>query len=329
MDTPNADYDSVWKQAIELYWPDFTELFLFEVWGNRPSPESQDQELAKCARDGKLGLFRVDKLLRAPGADGQPCLWHIEIQVARQRGFAERMFVCQYRLYDHFRLPLRSIAILGDQSPTWRPSRFELIAGHTHTTFEFETIKLRDFENCLADLLLSDNVFAWLVAAHLFTLRTRREPLKRAIVKAKLLTGLRSTGWEQPKFRDVYDLIDRMMSLPKILQERIEKQQDLLEGRNEMAWKYLWEERAEQRGEARGQAIGEVRGEALGQARGEVRGEARGRLETMRSVVCDLLEVRFGQVEDDVRQKVSAGSLEELQRWCLAVVTARSIDEVF
>jgi hypothetical protein len=48
------------------------------------------------------------------------------VQVARQRGFAERMFVCQYRLYDHFRLPVRSIAILGDPSPTWRPARFEL-----------------------------------------------------------------------------------------------------------------------------------------------------------------------------------------------------------
>lgn len=140
MDIPNADYDSVWKQAIELYWPDFTELFLLEEWGGRPSPESLDQELAKCSRDSKLGQFRVDKLLRAPGVDGQPYLWHIEIQVARQRGFAERMFVCQYRLYEHFQLPVRSIAILGDRSPTWRPNRFDLSAGHTHMTFRFETI---------------------------------------------------------------------------------------------------------------------------------------------------------------------------------------------
>jgi len=65
MDILNADFDSVWKQAIERYWTDFTVLFLLEEWGSRPAPESQDQELAKCSRDGKLGLFRVDKLLCA------------------------------------------------------------------------------------------------------------------------------------------------------------------------------------------------------------------------------------------------------------------------
>jgi hypothetical protein len=159
MNAPNADYDSAWKQASERYWTDFTELFLLEAWGGRALPDSLDQELDKCASGGRVGLFRVDKLLRAPGLDGQPCLWHIEIQTARQRGFAERMFVCQYRLYDRFRLPVRSIAILGDPSPTWRPKGFELSTGGTSVSFVFETIKLRDFDDRLAELLLSDNVF--------------------------------------------------------------------------------------------------------------------------------------------------------------------------
>ena len=155
MNSTNADFDSVWKQAIERYWTDFLELFLSERWDGLGAPESQDQELHRCSRDGKLGLFRVDKLLRTLGPDGLPCLWHIEIQVARQRGFAERMYVCQYRLYDHFHLPVRSIAILGDPSPTWRPDHFDLTAGKTHTKFEFEVVKLRDFEGRIAEFLLS------------------------------------------------------------------------------------------------------------------------------------------------------------------------------
>ena len=137
MSSPNADYDAVWKQTIERYWPDFTEFFL------------------------------------------------------RKRGFAERMFVCQYRLVDHFRLPVRSIAIPGDPSPTWRPARFELLAGASRTLFEFETFKLRDFDDRLEQLLQSHNVFAWLVATHLFTLRTRREPAARLNVKNNLLARLR------------------------------------------------------------------------------------------------------------------------------------------
>lgn len=317
MDTPNADYDSVWKQAIERYWLDFTELFLNEEWGSRALPESQDQELAKCSRDGKLGMFRVDKLLRAPGADGQPCLWHIEIQAARERGFAERMFVCHYRLYDHFRLPLRSIAILGDCSPTWRPDHFDLLAGATRVSFEFETIKLRDFENRLAELILSDNVFAWLVATHLMTLRTRGEPNKRLIVKASMLTGLNACDWDRKKFTDVYDLIDRMMSLPEALQADLEYQQNLLSGRNHMAWVTLFEQRAEKRGLERGIE------------RGLQEGRQEGRLEALRQLLASQLAMRFGPLDERTRQLVNVGSAPELEKWALAVITAEEIDEVF
>ena len=345
MDTPNADYDSVWKQAIERYWTDFTELFLLETWGSRPLPESQDQELARCARDSKLGLFRVDKLLRAPASNGQPCLWHIEIQVARQRGFAERMFVCQYRLYDQFRLPVRSIAILGDPSPTWRPQRFDLAAGGTKISFEFESVKLRDFDERFAELLLSDNVFSWLVVAHLLTLRTRREPVDRMIVKDSLLTGLRSCCWTEQKFRDVFDLVDRMMKLPKVLQDKVEKQQGFLDGRYDMAWKYLWEERAEERGMQRGMQLGiaegmkegrqlglqvglqEGRQEGLQEGRQE--GLQEGRLLAMREMLCAHLTQRFGQFDEAVGQRINDAMIEDLERWCLAVVTARTIDEVF
>jgi hypothetical protein len=49
----------------------------------------------------------------------------------------------------------------------------------------------------------------------------------------------------------------------------------------------------------------------------------------MRSVIRGQLEVRFGPLEDVTREMVNTGSQEELERWCLAVVTARTIDEVF
>jgi hypothetical protein len=284
-----------------------------------------------------VGLFRVDKLLRAPGLDGQPCLWHIEIQTARQRGFAERMFVCQYRLYDRFRLPVRSIAILGDPSPTWRPKGFELSTGGTSVSFVFETIKLRDFDDRLAELLLSDNVFAWLVVAHLLTLRTRREPGDRMLVKSSLLTGLRSCGWDEQKYRDVVDLINRMMKLPEVLQDMVEKQQDFLNGRREMAWKYLWEERAEERGRQRGIAagmeigreMGRELGFKLGRLEGQEQGREEGRLAALRDLLYAQLQHRFGKVGDAARLRLESGTREELERWCLAVVTASTIEDVF
>lgn len=46
-------------------------------------------------------------------------------------------------------------------------------------------------------------------------------------------------------------------------------------------------------------------------------------------MICAQLELRFGQLDATVSQKVMGASQEELERWCLAVVTARTIDEVF
>lgn len=345
MDTTNADYDAVWKQVLVRYIVDFSTLFLGEAWQGASVPESLDAELARCSRDGKLGVRRVDKLLCAVGPDGGPCLWHIEIQVARQRDFAERMLVCHYRLYDQFHLPVRSIAILGDPSPTWRPARFDIIAGATHFSLAFEAVKLRDFDDRLAELLLADNICGWLVVAHLLTLRTRREPVDRMLVKNSLLTGLRSCGWEQRKYHDAVDLIDRMMKLPKALQELVDRQQLILEGRHEMAWKYLWEERAEERGLQRGMAAGEriglqsglqrglqegrAKGLAEGRAEGRAEGWEEGRLAAKRELLCALLMQRFGRLDQAWRLRIEGASGDELERWCLAVVTARTIDEVF
>ncbi|WP_342117204.1 hypothetical protein [Pseudoduganella sp. OTU4001] len=315
MDTINADYDAVWKQVIARYIVDFSSFFLGEAWEGAPMPDSLDAELAKCSRDGRVGVRRVDKLLRAVGPDGGDCLWHIEVQAARQRDFAEHMLVCHYRLHDQFRLPVRSIAILGDPSPTWRPERIQLAAGHTTFSLAFESFKLRDFEDQLAELLLTDNICAWLVVAHLLTLSTRRELGDRMLVKSSLLTGLRACGWEEQKFRDAFDLINWMMALPKALQDEVDK------GGQKMAWRYMFEVAAAERGRKLGLE------EGLEAGREEGREE--GRLAGMRALLCAQLAQRFGQVSDAVRGRVEAGTPEDLQRWCLAVVTARSIEEVF
>lgn len=341
MDTTNADYDAAWKQAIVRYVVDFASLFLGEAWRGAPVPESLDAELVKCARDGRGGVRRVDKLLRACGPDGEPCLWHIEVQVARQRHFAERMLVCHYRLYDHFQLPVRSIAILGDPSPTWRPSRIELVAGRPRLFLEFEAVKLRDFDERLAELLLSDNICAWLVVAHLLTLRTRREPVDRMLVKASLLTGLRACGWEEHKYLDAVDLVQRMMTLPPHLQAAVDEQQQILEGGAEMAWKYLWEERAEERGMQRGMALGIEKGQREGRnagwqagreegrVQGREEGREEGRMATARHLLFAQLGKRFGALDEAVKQRIETATMEDLERWCLAVVTARTVDEVF
>jgi hypothetical protein len=264
MDTTNADFDSPWKQAPERYLADFAELFLLETLERRVAPDSLEQELGQCMRDGALGLRRLDKLMRVTESDGSGCLWHIEVQTSSQADFAERMFICYYRLYERFRLPVRSIAILGDLSPTWRPNGVELIAGHTQLKFEFETIKLIDFEDRIAELLLSDNVFAWLVAAHIATLRTRRELEDRMRVKGCLLTGIHVCGWPKEKVLDVHELIDRMMRLPWGLQQQLDAQLERLFGRSAMPYMSAYEHRVEKRAKIQARREGREEGREEG-----------------------------------------------------------------
>ena len=52
----------------------------------------------------------------------QVVLVHTEIQGTREADFAKRIYVYNYRLFDRYDRPVVSLAVLGDASPTWRPT---------------------------------------------------------------------------------------------------------------------------------------------------------------------------------------------------------------
>ena len=49
---------------------------------------------------------------------------HIEVQSQAQEEFPERMYIYNYRIYDRYRKPVVSLAILADDRETWRPDRY-------------------------------------------------------------------------------------------------------------------------------------------------------------------------------------------------------------
>ena len=72
-------------------------------------------------------------------------LIHIEVQSQRDDDFPERMFVYHYRLYDRHRRPVVSLAVLGDEQPTWRPHRFSYSLCGCTVGLEFPVVKLLDY----------------------------------------------------------------------------------------------------------------------------------------------------------------------------------------
>ena len=116
----------------------------------------------------------VDKLVGVTlqGGDERWIYIHIEVQGSRQAEFAERMFVYNYRLYDRYRRPVASMAVLADEHPNWRPDSFGFeVLGCKHNLM-FPIAKLSDYR--VDDLLLQDNAFAMITAAHILTQQTRK-----------------------------------------------------------------------------------------------------------------------------------------------------------
>ena len=85
-----------------------------------------DQELAALSADAELGKRLLDKLVSVRKLDGdeQWVLVHLEVQGWRDADFAERMFIYNYRVYDRYRHPVASMALLTDENRHWRPTGF-------------------------------------------------------------------------------------------------------------------------------------------------------------------------------------------------------------
>ena len=70
------------------------------------------------------------------------------------------------------------------------------------------------------------------------------------------------------------------------------------------------------------------RGRSEGRQEGRAEGREEGRAEGQAGIVLRLLELRFGDVPDAVRERVRGASAGELEAWAEAVLVAASLDEV-
>ena len=80
-----------------------------------------------------------------------------------------------------------------------------------------------------------------------------------------------------------------------------------------------------EKGKVEGLAEGEAKGLAEGEAKGLAEGEARGEAKSLMR----LLVKRFGPLPDPVVAQIAAGSIEDLDRWFDAAITASSVDGIF
>ncbi|NJO82377.1 MAG: hypothetical protein HC828_05865 [Blastochloris sp.] len=136
-------------------------------------------ELQQIVPEDQAVVQRVDTLVEVRQQDGTPALVliHLEVQSQRDADFAERMFRYHARLYDRHRMPLVSLAILGDESPTWHPTEFGYEQWGCRLSLQFPTVKLLALDAAL--LAATPNPIATLTLIHRDGQATRGDPQAR------------------------------------------------------------------------------------------------------------------------------------------------------
>ncbi|MDZ7958912.1 MAG: hypothetical protein RMY34_13690 [Aulosira sp. DedQUE10] len=134
MTEQSTDYDSPWKEIIELYFPRFLEFFFTQAYDaidwTRPY-EFLDTELQQLEPDAEIGRRFVDKVAKVWLLDGEEAwvLVHVEVQGQYDSQFTERMYTYNYRLFDRHKQRVISLAVLADEQANWRTLQLQLSTG--------------------------------------------------------------------------------------------------------------------------------------------------------------------------------------------------------
>lgn len=311
---PADEQDNPWKEALEHFLEPFLALCFPVVhagidWSR--GYQSLDTELQQLDPHAALGKRLADKLFKVWRENGKEAwlLIHVEVQGRRERGFPERMFVYSYRIYDRYRRPVVSLAVLCDDQPGWRPAHFGYNIWDCKMGLSFPIVKLLDWRSREAELEQSSNPFAAVVLAQLKALETRGAPHSRWQWKVRLVKGLYGRGWTKEQVRQLFLLLDWLLALPKELERAFRA--DL----------YRFEE------ERRMPYLSSIERFALEQGREEGREE--GRETGLQEAILVALESKYGAAGMRLARKVRAlKDVERLRALMKELATAATLNDV-
>ncbi|MCT7956096.1 transposase [Laspinema palackyanum] len=312
-----ADYDAPWKEAITLYFEQFLKFFFPDIhrqidW-SQPY-RSLDKELLELGRDSEVGTQFPDKLFEVKLINGNP-LWiliHVEVQSQYVKDFSQRIYQYNYRAFDQYNKPVVSIAILGDDNASWRPTEYAYTLGEYQLKLHFPIVKLLDYQTRWEQLESEQNPFALMVRAHLKTQATNRKMDERKQWKWILIRSLFDRGYSREEVENLFRFIDRMMSLPKQLEQQLRT--ELIEYREEKQMPFISPM------------------EELIQEEAMERGLQQGTLQTQRENILDLLQVRFGEVPQSLVEAVNRlediSTLKQLHRQTISVGSIAEFEQL-
>jgi predicted DNA-binding protein (MmcQ/YjbR family) len=272
------DIDSPWKDVLDTSFQEFISFFYPEIYKDidwTKAPLFLDKELRQIIKASKTGRRYVDKLVKVYRKTGEErwVLSHIEVQGQPQEIFPERMFIYSNRLFDVYQMKVASLAILADDNPDWRPTRYEDELWGSRKIFEFPSVKLLDYKDKWEDLKNSDNPFAIVVMAHLKMLETKGNFTDRLYWKIEISKMLYSKGYNERKIFALLKFIDWLMVLPKKLSSSYHSTMHQVKEEKKMKFLTTFELFAKEEGREEGMEKGREEGMEKGTNKGKILGQ--------------------------------------------------------
>jgi hypothetical protein len=158
------------------------------------------------------------------------------------------------------------------------------------------------------------------VRAHLAALRTRHDLEARYTQRVALVRRLYEEGFSQKDVVFIHGLIDRLMILPRPLMIRFRQELFTIEKDKNMPYVDTLTRMSLQEGRQKG------RKEGLQEGRQEGREE--GSLAQARESVIEALEIRFGEVSAELRERITAlDNLRTLKAQLRRAITVPSLEQ--
>ena len=315
-ETPD-DFDSPWKEALEQALPDFLALFFPEAcagidWSR--GYRFRDTELQQVVRDAELGRRYSDKLAEVHTLDGAETwvLVHIEIQGQPDPGFAERMYVYHYRLFDRYRRDVVSLAVLTDAQGGFRPAGYTRARWGCSLRFRYPMVKLLDWRDRTGALEADRNPFALVALAQLQAL-AHRSGRERKGAKLGLIRRLYHRNYTREQILAWFRVLDWILRLPENLEQEFRVELIAFEEEEKMPYVTSVERIGIRKGLEQGLEQGRQEGRQEGEA----------------AILLRLLTLKFGPPAEAVRARIAAADADTLLEWSARILTAERVDDLF
>jgi plasmid maintenance system killer protein len=296
----NIDYDTAWKDIIEGLFKDFLDFFFPEISIEidfHKKPQFLSRELRKMFKDGNIGKRYADVLVKVWLKNGTVrCLFiHIEVQGEPDNTLPERVYVYNYRIYDHYRElneNVVSLVILTDEDKNFRPDKYHVKHGKYELLMKIPIVKIIDFRNKFDELEKSPNPMALVVLAQLKSYEAKRADVNgKYDIKLNLFRECFKRGHGKQQIRNLAKFMDWVINLPSKYQEKLNLEISKIKEENTMPYIPTWERTANEKGKKEGLREGKREGLREGLREGKREGKEVQAINTAKKMLADNLPV--------------------------------------